>query len=60
MDIDLRGHVVKEFDDETILFKDSETDKVARLPRDAIAIIQEVKGVTISLPFGLARAKGLA
>ncbi len=59
-DIDLEGHILKRFEDDSVLFEEAETGKKARLPREQIAIIQGVSNVIVSLPFGLARAKGLA
>jgi hypothetical protein len=59
-DIDVKGRILKYRDDDTVIFLDDDTGKKVKLPREEIAIIQEVEGVTISLPFGLAKAKGLA
>jgi hypothetical protein len=59
-DIDLRGRVLKRLDDESVIFEDEATGKRVKLPREDIAIVEEVEGVTLSLPYGLARAKGLA
>ncbi len=57
-DIEVRGEIVKQLDN-SIIFQDEEGRRV-QLPREEIAIVQEVNGVTVTLPQGLARAKGLA
>ncbi len=57
-DVDLRGKVVHRGDD-IVVFRDDATGKKVTLPREHIAIIEEVEGQTVSMPKKLAKAKGL-
>jgi hypothetical protein len=56
-DVEIRGEILRNGYN-SILFK-TEDGFETILPREQIAVIQEVKGVTVVLPFKLAVAKGL-
>ena len=56
MDADIRGQILKTGPN-SILFESSDGLTVW-LPREQIAIIQEVEGVTVSMSERLARSKG--
>ena len=57
-DEDRKGKVIERLDN-SIVFHDWLTDKTINLPREQIAIICDVEGEIVSMPRGLARAKGL-
>lgn len=57
-DEDRKGTVLDRLDN-SIVFYDELTGRTVHLPREQIAIIYDVGGVIVSMPKGLARAKGL-
>ena len=57
-DEDRKGKVKSHLDN-SIVFHDWLTDKTVHLPREQIAIIYDVEGEIVSMPRGLAKAKGL-
>jgi hypothetical protein len=57
-DEDRKGKVIAHLDN-SIVFHDRLTDKTINLPREQIAIIYDVDGEIVSMPKGLAKAKGL-
>lgn len=57
-DEDRKGKVVQHLEN-SIIFYDDLTDATVHLPREQIAIIHDVDGEIVSMPRGLARAKGL-
>lgn len=57
-DVECKGVVVRRYD-YSVVFRDSETGKEVRLPREEIAIVQDVDGDIVTLPKKLALAKGL-
>lgn len=49
-----------EDDDKGIIwFRDFDTNHICHLPRGAIAVVHEVKGVTITVPARIAKSRGL-
>jgi len=57
VDYEVRGHIIRNGDN-SILFKTVDGVEVV-LPREQIAVIREVEGVTIAMSIRLAKAKGL-
>jgi hypothetical protein len=57
-DEDRKGRVVRHLDN-SIIFEDELTGKTINLPREQVAIIYDVGVEIVSMPRGLARAKGL-
>ena len=57
-DVEVRGIIVAETDGGGLLFKPDNSPQVW-LPRSQVGIVHEVVGVTIVIPYGLARSKGL-
>jgi len=58
MDIDIRGELTKRYENSVWLLPQGSSAEVC-LPRDQIAIVEEVHGVTVTLPLKLAFAKKL-
>ena len=57
-DIELKGAIVKYLDN-SVIFLDFETGLEIDLPRDQIAIVEDVAGELVTMPIKLAIAKGV-
>ena len=58
MDFDIKGEVTRRYEN-SIWFLPQGGDKEVCLPREQIAIVEEVQGVTVTMPLRLAYAKKL-
>ena len=58
MDFDIKGEVTRRYEN-SIWFLPQGGDKEVCLPREQIAIVEEVQGVTVTMPLRLAYAKQL-
>jgi len=56
MDFEIRGTILRKGEN-SVLFKAEDGIEVV-LPREQIAIIEEVEGVTVAMSYKLARSKG--